>query len=264
MIRYAFISALLLVLILTLPLPPSAYAGRSFNGSTDTISVPGVSNAIDINGSQITFSCWFMLTASPSNEITPCAKWSSSNAGGYMFNYNQSGFTGQVAGQIYINIPENHFQYVFCSNTINLNQWYSMVLTYQNNLNMKVWLGTGGVVTLCGTDSSVGSTGAMVSSGGPLTFGAPSTGRSGSVATQGKIAESAVWNIRLPDNLAAALAGGVCPVGASARRIGVPPPVGYWPLWGASGTSAEPDLSGNANSGTLTGTAQTAHPPCTP
>jgi Concanavalin A-like lectin/glucanases superfamily len=251
--------ALIIALLLTLP----AHAGRSLNGTTDTISVPGVGNAIDITGQQLSFSCWFMLTAAPAAETLPCAKWASTNAGGFMFNYNQSGFANQVGGHIYISISENHFQDLFCSNTINLNQWYSMVLTYQNNVNMKLWLGTGGVVTLCGTDSSVGTVGTVVSSGGPLTFGSSNAGRAGSVFTQGKVGEAAVWGVRISDNVAAAIAGGVCVKGASARRMSVPPPAGYWPLWGASGSSIEPDLSGNAINGTLTGTTQGAHPPCT-
>ena len=250
----------ILALLLAIP----ANAGRSFNGTTDKISVAGVSNAIDITGTQMSFSCWFMLTASASGEVDPCLKWNASNQGGYMFNYNQSGHAGLVSGQIYLNIPLNHYHFIWCSNTINLNQWYEMVLVYQNNDRMKVWLGTQGTVTLCGSDSTVGSTGSMVTSGGPLTFGASNAGRSGSVFTQGLIAESAVWNVRLSDAQAAALASGVCPIGPSARRAGFPQPVGYWPMWGASGSSTEPDQSGNVLSGTLTGTARANHPPCTP
>jgi hypothetical protein len=74
----------------------------------------------------------------------------------------------------------------------------------------------------------------------------------------GTIAEVAIWNAILSPSERAALAN-VCPSGI--RRASI---VGYWPLWGASGTSIEPDLSGNVNNGALTGTSSANHPPCTP
>lgn len=244
--------SLLLALLLALP----CSAGRTFNGTTDKASAPGTGTPDDITGTVMSFSCWFMLTSAPGNEITPCAKWNSSNAGGYMVNYNQSGFAGQSAGVVYITIPSNHFHFFFCTNTINLNQWYVVSFVYQNNLNMKVWLGTNGVSTLCGTDNTVGTTGTMVSSGGNIVFGAANAGRSGSLATTGKIAEVGVWNVRLSDGEAQSLAT-VCPSAVRPTAL-----VGYWPLTGASGASIEPDLSGNGQNATLTGTATANHPPC--
>lgn len=245
--------AIILALCMAMP----CNASRTFNGSTDKVSAPGTGTADDLTGTVMSFSCWFMLTSAPANEITPCAKWNSSNAGGYMVNYNQSGFTGQTAGVVYITIPSNHFHFFFCTNTVNLNQWYVLSFVYQNNLNMKVWMGTNGVSTLCGTDNTVGSTGTLVSSGGNIVFGASNAGRSGSLFTTGRIAEVAVWNVRLSDNEAQSLTT-VCPNYVHSTGL-----VGYWPLTGASGASTEPDLSGNAQNGILTGTAQGNHPPCT-
>jgi len=46
--------------------------------------------------------------------------------------------------------------------------------------------------------------------------------------------------------------------------MGLPQPAGYFPLWGASGSSIEPDLSGNKLNGTLNGTTSANHAPCTP
>lgn len=245
-----------LMLALALLFASPTWAGRSFNGTTDKASAPGVGTADDVTGQQLSFSCWFMLTAAPGNEITPCAKWASGNNGGYLFNYNQSGFAGKLGGHVYISIPLNHFQDIYCNITINLNQWYVATLAYQNNFNMKVWLGTNGVSTLCGTDNGVGTVGVVVSSGGNLTFGASNAGRSGSLATTGIIAEGAVWNARLTDGEAQSLTF-VCPNFVRPTAL-----VGYWPMWGASGSSIEPDESGNTQTAALTGTAQTIHPPC--
>lgn len=257
-------------LILLLGTASLLYAGRSFNGSSDAISAPGVSTPIDITTGAMSFMCWFKMTSTPSNEASPCSKWSAANTGGYMLTYNCSGCSGSslnaITGEIYISISLNHYHAESCSATINLNQWYVAVLAYQNNNTLKVYLGTNGTMTLCGSDNGVGSTGAMVSSGNNLIWASPRGACGGSCSYfTGLVAETAVWNVYLSPAQIANLAT-VCPVGPSARRMSLPVPVGYWPMWGASGASIEPDLSGNGNaqSGTLTGTAKANHPPCTP
>jgi len=245
--------SLIATLLLTLP----AYGGRSFNGSTDVITVPGVSNAIDLTGTQATWSCWFKLTSLPgSNTVAPFTK--NSNTGiGYAMTISVSGFTNELQFYIYISVAENHNHDVTYSTPVTTNTWYNAVATYQNNNNLALYVN--GV--LVATDATVGSTGTLVSSGGSMLIGGTPQNL-GCCNFPGTVAEIAIWNTRLSAGQLAAL-GTVCPVGASARRMSLPPPVGYWPLWGASGSSIEPDLSGNKITGTLTGTTQGNHPPCT-
>jgi hypothetical protein len=247
-----------LILLCTLP----SWAGRKFNGTSDQVSAPGTGTPDDITIGQMSFSCWFMLTSSPANEVDPCSKWAAGGGGGYNFSFNQTfsgSFANQLAGNIYISISLNHLHQIGCSATINLNQWYVATLVYLNNSSpgMKVWLGTNGVSTLCGSDNSVGSVGVMLSSGNNLLFAAPRIlAGYGAIHMTGLVAETAVWNVRLSDQEAQALAT-VCP--NSIRRTAL---VGYWPMSGASGTNPEPDLSGNGQNAVLTGTTVTNHPPC--
>lgn len=244
-----------------------ASAARKFNGTSDTISIPGTSNAIDITGTQLSFACWFMMTSSPgSNDVAPCSKWAASNAGGYMLVYNCNAAacngvngSGKITAVIYISISLNHWHFNLCNVSINLNQWYVAVMTYENNLNFKVYLGTNGTMTLCGTDNTIGSTGTMVTSGNNLIIGGPHGACGGSnwsacTYFTGLVAETAVWNQFLTANEVNTLAT-VCP--SAVRRTAL---VGYWPLPAAA--SPEPDLSGNQINGTVTGTSIANHPPC--
>ena len=203
-------------------------------------------------------SCWFYVTSSPAGEIDCMNQWPVAGNGGYMINYNNSNTANKFAAYIYISIPLNHIHDVACTPGVLLNTWHNVVFTYENNLNMELFLD--GVK--CATDTGVGSTGSLVSGGVNMSFGGQRNGVSCCYLT-GSLAENAIWNVRLTDAQAISLYT-VCPVGYAARRAGLPPPVGYWPLWGASGSSIEPDLSGNKLSGTLTATSQANHPPCTP
>jgi hypothetical protein len=68
------------------------------------------------------------------------------------------------------------------------------------------------------------------------------------------IADFAYWNSTLSSSDAAKLAAGYRPVDVNSANLQV-----WWPLSGYS--SPEPDISGNANNGTLTGTSQAPMPP---
>jgi hypothetical protein len=68
----------------------------------------------------------------------------------------------------------------------------------------------------------------------------------------GQVADVAVWTSALNLTQIGQLAVGYRPVDVAA-------PAGWWPLSGYS--SPEPDISGNANNGTLTGTSQAPMPP---
>ena len=245
---------LALLLFLVLPL----WAGRSFNGSSSQIVFPGTGNAIDLTGSQMSASCWFYLTATPAGEVDCLNKWAASGNGGYMINYNNSNTPNQFGVYIYISTALNHLHFLGCTPGILLNTWHNVVFTYQNNNTMHMFLDG----AHCASDTGVGSTGSLVSSGGSLNVGGLRTGVS-CCYLAGIVAEPAVWNVFLSDAQAESIYTN-CPVQYASRRVPLPPPVFHPPLWGASGSSTEPDLSGNAINGTLTATAQANHPPCTP
>lgn len=79
-------------------------------------------------------------------------------------------------------------------------------------------------------------------------------GRNGSAVVSGRVAEVGVWSRALSDAEVAALAKGVpAPLAAPGGLVG------YWPLHGVSAT--EPDLSGQRNNGTVSGTTVAAPPP---
>jgi len=71
----------------------------------------------------------------------------------------------------------------------------------------------------------------------------------------GSMAEQALWDIVLTGAQVSSLASGVWPMGLG---TGANVPEGYWPLCGYA--SPEPDFSGNANNGVVTGTTSTTGP----
>jgi len=245
---------LLAVILLALP----CWAGRSFNGSTDHTTVSGVGNAIDLTGSAGTWSCWFNLPSLPAsgNSYSCMGKTTATWSGGYAF-FIQS--TGVISFFFYINISLNHSHTVACSTTVTTGHWHNAVAVYQNNVDARIYLDG----TQCGIDSGVGTTGSLVTSGLSLLLGGQLQSWAPCCTNLGSLGEIAIWNVRLSPGQIQALAN-VCPAGASARRMGFPPPVGYWPMTGASGSSIEPDFSGNVLNATLSGTAAANHPPCTP
>lgn len=77
---------------------------------------------------------------------------------------------------------------------------------------------------------------------------------SGGAVWDGMLADFAVWNAILTDGEFFALAKGIRPYNIRPGSL-----AGYWPLDGIQ--SPEPDLSGNKNNGTLTGTKGQPGPP---
>lgn len=73
----------------------------------------------------------------------------------------------------------------------------------------------------------------------------------------GQLAEVAAWNVELTANEVAAMANGY-----STARTRPGSFLGYWPILGVS--DPEPDLSGNANNGVLSGATSADHPPTAP
>lgn len=244
--------ALTLAFLLSLSL---CWAGRSFNGSA-LISVPAIGNGLDISSGNFTVSAWFNATSVPTSEqdivshfpgqwiicLTLCGPNAQSN--------------GQIQWQIGTGGPVSGV-YGVCG-TISANQWYAVVMTVNTGASTTTFYGApvGGSL-LCSAANAYREQ--RTAGGNNLNMG----GHGGTANFNGIIGEVNFWNTTLSNSQALALLS-VCASGASARKFNIPQPIGTWPLYGASGASIEPDLSGNLHNGTLTGTAQANHPPCTP
>lgn len=242
-------------LILTLFLALPATAGRSFNGSSSLIVANGDGTALDISSGPETISLWFNAATVDANQRTILSNWTGGSGSQFiicLYNCIVSGTA--VANSVQwsigccggLGVPSG-----YCGG-VSANTWYNVVIwlnppSYGSQLN-------GVACTTAGIYQAERS-----SPGTSVVFG----GRPSMPQYAGSIAEVAIWNQQLPVSAMTALAT-ICPVGPSARRMGFPKPVGYFPLWGASGTSLEPDFSGNANSGTITAATPSNHAPCTP
>ena len=251
--RLTLTLALTVATILAMPL----WAGRSFNGSSDYITANGTSTALDISTGNETVSFWWYPTNVSTTQAAVAHYIFSASGGQFAIGLGYGtgaanqftwavGCCGSVTGTSYGN----------CSATVTPNQWYQIILFSISGSQTGLIVNGG---AFCNTFTAWD--GANISAGGAnFSIGAQSNGL---YPAHGIIAEVAVW----PSNLAAgfkqALAK-VCPAGPSARRMGLPQPAGYFPLWGASGSSIEPDLSGNKLNGTLNGTTSANHAPCTP
>jgi hypothetical protein len=232
-------------------------SGQSANASANLVIANGMSTPLDISSGNETVSFWWYPT-NVSTTQAAVAHYIFSTAGGQFAvglgygtgSANQFtwavGCCGSVTGTSYGN----------CSATVTANQWYQIVLWSVNGSQTGLIVNGG---SFCNTFTAWD--GANISAGGTnFTIGGQGNGL---YPASGRIAEVAVWN-NLPSGFRAALAT-MCPAGPSARRMGLPAPAGYFPLWGASGSTIEPDLSGNALNGTLGGPPSAAnHPPCTP
>jgi hypothetical protein len=244
------------ILILGLVLVTPLWAGRSFNGTTQYITASGISTPLDISSGNETVSFWWY----PTSTTTQCAvcHYIFSTSGGQFavgIAYG-TGSAGQLTWAVGCCGSITGTSYGNCPTAVTLNKWYQIVM-YSVSGSVTGLIVNGGV--FCNTNTAWDS--ANISAGGTnFTIGAQGNGL---YPASGIIAEVAAWN-GLPSGFRAALAT-ICPVGPSAKRMGIPKPAGYFPLWGASGSSTEPDLSGNGLNGALTGPPSAANsPPCTP
>lgn len=251
---------------------PGARAGRKFNGTTDLISIPAVGNVLDLNNQEaMTFSFWFYIpTAVPGTEVQPFGKGSDTNST-YVYSaiISLAGNAGKISGRWRQNIALNHDVLEVCPTILQPNTWYNFVGSYSTStVAHPLYTGFAHVFlngTLCASGGT-GTNGALEGqSGNPnICIGGIANGATPGICTTanfpGTVAEVAVWNDELSVSQAKSLAT-VCPLavpfGPSGGKI-----IGYWPLYAAH--SPEPDLSGNVNSGTLTGTTLGNHPPCVP
>jgi hypothetical protein len=129
------------------------------------------------------------------------------------------------------------------SATLSVGTWYHIALTTSGSTGNAYFSGA--------------SDGSSVVSAGSLNNGdhvAAGDQIGGGNYTNGSLADVAIWNVALSSSDIAKLAAGYRPVDVNSANL-----VLWWPLSGYS--SPEPDISGNANNGTLTGTSQAPMPP---
>jgi hypothetical protein len=125
-----------------------------------------------------------------------------------------------------------------------LGNWYHLALTY-DSVNGLTGYVNGAV------DGTHAANGLLATAGLTLRFGG---GDAGGNSFSGRIAQVAEWNVVLTPTEIMALSNGTLP--SQVRQTAL---AGYWPLDGIE--SPEPDFSGNANNGTVTGTGKAAGAP---
>lgn len=208
---------------------------RRFNGSSDLIDCgtpPQPSTAI-------TLSAWFYATALPAS---------------YAFILGRSGTSGLYV--IFLKSSGNLAYYILPSGgnvdpgtaTITTNVWYHVAATYDsvNDATVRGWLNGA-------ADGTTAWSGSIPSAAGhDFQFGQDP--QVGDRFFNGVIADGAMWNVRLSNAEILALSRGARP--SQIRPLSL---LGWWPLTGLQ--SPEPDLSGNAHNGTLTGTTPAFGPP---
>ena len=223
--RFALISLLILVATSLL------FAGRSFNGTSDIITVPASGNALDISSGPETISLWIYPTTIPSSGEHDAMGHGPTQVTGVQFEVGFGAYGGTAAAA-------NVIGYVFgccgfsgpgyggCGTGYTANAWYQIVI-YLNNSLAETGMAVSGPVS-CTQAIGYGPSDPRGSHTGNIIIG---KGWSGSNFA-GIVAEAAIWNSLLTPAQMTALKH-ICPVGTSAKRMGFPAPVGYFPLWGA-------------------------------
>ncbi len=214
---------------------------RSFNGTTDGIAFTDISNT-----TQLCLSAWINIPSDPTTQFTIIAN--SDNAGtqrNYAFDYR----AGSPFALLLSNTVGGSFGILSVTITLSHNTWYHVGVTVDWTTNP--WICK---IYVNGVSQTVNASG--------VTTGIPDVSTTGGIGTlpplgvapfNGNIADAAVWNgVLLTQGEMTALSLG-------ARPFNIRAPSRYFPLDGLQ--SPEPDLSGSAQNGTLTGTALAAGPP---
>ena len=222
---------------------------RLFNGSTDQIDC-GSPSVLNITGS-VSLSAWIYLASSfGSGYQAIFGRWDDSDTPFRSYLLTLSG-SGTLNGCVLFLDQGGSTHYVISSQAISFfpGGWHHVAGTFNvSSGNAYLYID--------GTLSNSASTGLTGLSNAPLD-NIIGNGNSSDAYFDGTIADVAIWSGVLTAQDIAALAAGMPP-----WLFRDQPLVGYWPLDGLQ--SPEPDLSGNQNNGTLTGTSRgTSGPPTT-
>ena len=204
---------------------------RNFNGTTDYISA-GAAGNLNYTTS-FTFAAWiFPTTVSQFSAIV------SHQTGSYYLRLNSANHLDFLRSQA--------ADIVQGTATLAANVWRHVGFVVDSAGNVQLYAdgATDGANTAAGLNAPTRA----------LLLGSDDTPPN--QPWPGNIAEAAIWNAALTANEMKALALGRLPFGVRPASL-----QWYPPLYGLQ--SPEPDLSGNALNGTLTGTAQANHAPVT-
>lgn len=206
---------------------------RSFNGTSDFIDV-GSASVLNITGA-FTSSIWLF----PTSLATFNQVYSKNNGNStYWQCYIASG------GQVHAQLDGASLGNVISTNSISTNVWSHIAIARDGSNNVHIYIN--------GADAGGSATGSNGSTTGQdLTIGKDIVN---SRFWTGTLADFAIWTTNLSTLEIAGLAEGVRPIRTRPQSL-----IGWWPLDGLQ--SPEPDLSGSANNGTLTGTSSAFGPP---
>jgi hypothetical protein len=217
---------------------------RAFNGGTDQITI----SAAPVTAYPWTIACWLLTTSLGSDQIF----FGVLDNGGANHDQFYIGFQNS-SGKLFGGATDDSgsFFSLIVGSAISTSVWYPVVWTGTSATNRTIYVLQGGsVVSLNDATNIVNNThGATTTRIGIF--------NSNLDPVTGNIAECAVWNVALTSAEATAYCQG-----SRAQTIRSSALKGYWPLGGIQ--SPEPDLSGNKNNGTLTGTNPAFGPPIAP
>lgn len=207
--------------------------------STAYYSVGDVS-AIDITGTALTVMAFVFPTSLSAAKRAWVTK-ASGDAGAFSGQYGvetDGSALHVLAGDLFISTL-----------ALTANQWNHIGL-------VKNGTGAGALAAyLNGSSQTTTSNGSIANGAESLRFGLNNQGAHGA---DGRIAQVCIWNVALSAAEVFALSRGASPYTIRPTSL-----KGFWPLFGVA--SPEPDLSGNGNPATATGTPAAAdHAPVSP
>jgi hypothetical protein len=210
---------------------------RSFNGTSDHID-----SSAYTAGTAGTVSIWFNFTTNAGAYATLLGQDNQTVVQVYQqIHLKSSGHLAYYAGTTLAGIGVDPGTAVATSGV-----WYHACCTYDSTNGLKTYLN--GV-----SDGTAAANGALQTGSNPFMIGYDSN-FSPARDFNGSLADAAHWSAALSTSEVVALAAGARP--STIRPLSL---LGWWPLGGVQ--SPEPDLSGNKNNGTLTGTAPAFGPP---
>lgn len=236
---------LILVLLLSLLSTP-AYAARGFGTTDGTATTDIITTTATAITSSVSYEAWFWRTGSGGGTFGRIFDKDSLGAGHRRLNDDNAG--GLMEFQVTWSLTVGSWTIVRPSGAA----WHHIVIVYDGSSTSN-----NPVIYLDGSSVSVTTviapTGTLGSSAQVYNIGNRTAADRN---WNGRIAEVAIWeNTLLSAGNVTALYNG----GLGARADSIPTaPTHYWKLCGTA--SPEPNEIGGGSSGTVTGTAQQAHP----
>lgn len=204
---------------------------RSFNGTSDKIVTSSVATTAITN---ITMAIWVYPTSTPSGTQIVFSNGTNSNGYALLTSHINGALSFVKSGVGFID---------FIGFTVSANVWTHFCVTFSTGGNAVLFLN--GV-----SQDTVSAGSGTIAPASSVAFGSDGTDS----FYPGRLADGGIWTATLSGGEILALGNGARPGSIRQQNL-----VGWWPLDGLN--SPEPDLSGKANNGTLTGTALAAGPP---